>query len=526
MHSEALQSRMSDEFVWVNVGEPVSSAPVPHVEWDLPRLEDIFELGSVVGISEDDLRIKARIIEDTLHSLGVNGKIVEINRGPAFTQFGVEPGWVTSRDGRQTKVKVSRITALKDDLQLALAARRIRIQVPMPGHAVVGIEVSNEEAALVTLRDVMESSRFVQIAQRGRLAFALGQDTSGEPIVADLAEMPHLLIAGTTGSGKSVCLNAIVSCLLARNTPDDLRLLMVDPKRVELTRYNGIPHLLVPVMVDLERVVGVLQWVTREMDGRCRKFAQVGVRNIDDYNARIVMQEHIRAVIPSDATPMEKLPYLVVIVDEIADLMMTAPDETERIIYRLAQLGSAVGIHLVVATWRPSDVITRSMKARFPARIALTTASQLDSRLILDRPGAEELMGHGDMLFLSPGLGGPLRVQGCFVSDKEILKLVFHWKKLHRLAGTSAADIPESEARQPLREEMRAQAEVACESQEDDLLERAIKLVQRERRASAALLQRKLQIGYTRAARLIDLMEQKGVIGPAVEGERWREVRI
>jgi len=510
------------------------AAPVPQIAWELPKIEDIFEPGGDSNMSEDDLRLKARIIEDTLHHLGVEGKVIEVNRGPAITQFGVEPGFITARDGKQTKVKVSRITALADDLALALAARTIRIEAPVPGRSIVGIEVPNAETALVALRDVLESDNFQKVGKKSQLAFALGQDVSGQPVAADLASMPHLLIAGTTGSGKSVCVNAIISCLLARNTPDDLRLLMVDPKRVELTTYNGIPHLMVPVVVDLERVVGVLQWVTREMDNRYHKFAKAGGRNIDDYNTRIAVQKDApkdAPVSPGDAEPMEKLPYIVVIIDELADLMMLAPDETERTICRLAQMARATGIHLVLATQRPSvDVVTGLIKANFPARISFAVASSVDSRVILDGPGAEQLLGRGDMLFVSPDSGQPVRLQGCFVSDKEILKLVRHWKGMRGLADASAAEIPEAGpvqvVQQPLWEEMRAQMEKAKGSHEDDLLERAIAVVRLQRRASISLLQRKLQIGYTRAARLIDLMEQKGVVGPAVEGERWREVLL
>jgi S-DNA-T family DNA segregation ATPase FtsK/SpoIIIE len=507
--------------------------PIPHIEWELPKLEEMFEQGGDASLSEEDLRTKARIIEDTLHHLGVEGKVVEVNRGPAITQFGVEPGFITSRDGKQTKVKVSRITALANDLALALAAKTIRIEAPVPGRSLVGIEVPNAETAIVALRDVLESENFIKVGKKTRLAFALGQDVSGQPVAADLAQMPHLLIAGTTGSGKSVCVNAIISCLLARNTPDDLRLLMVDPKRVELTTYNGIPHLLVPVVVDLERVVGVLQWVTREMDTRYRKFARAGARNIDDYNSRIAANQEAGKESPPGTAPEEKLPYIIVIIDELADLMMLAPDETERTICRLAQMARATGIHLILATQRPSvDVVTGLIKANFPARISFAVASSVDSRVILDGPGAEQLLGRGDMLFVSPDSGQPVRLQGCFVSDKEILRLVRHWKGMRGLADAErpAAEIPELELRtavqQPLWEEMRAQRDKSKESQEDDLLERAIGVVQLQRRASISLLQRKLQIGYTRAARLIDLMEQKGVVGPSVEGERFREVLV
>jgi DNA segregation ATPase FtsK/SpoIIIE, S-DNA-T family len=509
------------------------TAPVPQVVWELPKIEDIFELGGDSAIPEDDLRIKANIIEETLHHLGVEGKVIEVNRGPAITQFGVEPGFITSRDGRQTKVKVSRITALADDLALALAARTIRIEAPVPGRNIVGIEVPNAETALVALRDVMESESFAKV--KTKLAIALGQDVSGQPMAADLAAMPHLLIAGTTGSGKSVCVNAIIACLLTRNTPDDLRLLMVDPKRVELTTYNGIPHLMAPVVVDLERVVGILQWVTREMDTRYHKFAKAGARNIDDFNKKVAVQGAAQRDMPGpagDVERLEKLPYIVVIIDELADLMMLAPDETERTICRLAQMARATGIHLILATQRPSvDVVTGLIKANFPARISFAVASSVDSRVILDGPGAEQLLGRGDMLFVSPESGQPVRLQGCYVSDKEILKLTRHWKGTRGTTDTApVSGIPVAEpappVQQPLWEDMRATVEKAKGVQEDNLLGRAIEVVKLQRRASISLLQRKLQIGYTRAARLIDLMEQKGVVSPAMQGERWREVLV
>jgi S-DNA-T family DNA segregation ATPase FtsK/SpoIIIE len=296
-----------------------------------------------------------------------------------------------------------------------------------------------------------------------------------------------------------------------------------------LTTFNGIPHLLVPVVVDLERVVGVLQWVTREMDARYHKFAKAGARNVDDFNARVAAQKDV----PEGVERLEKLPYIMVIIDELADLMMLAPDETERTICRLAQMARATGIHLILATQRPSvDVVTGLIKANFPARISFAVASSVDSRVILDGPGAEQLLGRGDMLFVSPDSGQPVRLQGCFVSDKEILKLVRHWKGMRGLADAErpAVEIPEVGNRPtvqpPLWEEMRAQVEKAKGSQEDDLLERAIEVVKLQRRASISLLQRKLQIGYTRAARLIDLMEQKGVVGPAEEGARFREVLV
>jgi S-DNA-T family DNA segregation ATPase FtsK/SpoIIIE len=383
----------------------------------------------------------------------------------------------------------------------------------------------------VALRDVMESANFDKL--KGYLRLGLGQDVSGTAIAAKLDSMPHLLIAGTTGSGKSVCVNAIIACLLLQNTPDDLKFVMVDPKRVELTSYNGIPHLLSPVVVELERVVASLQWVTREMDERYRKFAKAGVRNIGDYNERVA------------ANNEKKLPYLVVIIDELADLMMLAPDETERTITRLAQLARATGVHLIIATQRPSvDVVTGLIKANFPARIAFAVASGVDSRVILDQPGAERLLGRGDMLFQSPDAATPLRMQGVFVSDNEIQRIVRYWKGARGVetvdvqvpaasgapGGAAPADGARPAARavplhqQPLWDTP-AFADVETRPDgEDELLDEAIKAVRELKKASISLLQRRLRIGYTRSARLIDVLEEKGIIGPAESGAKPREV--
>ena len=484
--------------------------------WQLPNATEVFAAGSEAALSEDDIRFKVNVIEDTLHSFGVEGKVVEVNRGPAITQFGVEPGFV-NRAGKLTKVKVSKISALADDLALALAAKSIRIEAPVPGRNVVGIEVPNGETSIVALRDVIDSETFQKIGSP--LRFALGQDVAGQPIAADLGMMPHLLIAGTTGSGKSVCVNAIICCLLAFNSPDDLKFVMVDPKRVELTLYNGIPHLLAPVVVDLERVIGVLRWVTSEMDNRYKRFAQAGARNIVDFNARIA----------GDGGE-ERMPYILLVIDELADLMMMAPDETEKMICRLAQMARATGIHLIISTQRPSvDVVTGLIKANFPARISFAVASSIDSRVIIDTAGAERLLGRGDMLFISPDSGVPLRVQGCFVSDAEVHNIVRYWKGMRgaetALAGHVPADpLPAHQSR--LWGEPEPADESGEDAPEDDLLDRAIEVVRLQRRASISLLQRRLRIGYTRAARLIDLMQEKGIVGPSEEGSRWREVLL
>ncbi len=405
----------------------------------------------------------------------------------------------------------SRSTAsLADDLALALEARTLRVEAPIPGKSLVGIEVPNPEVSLVALRDVMETDAYAEVDSRLRLC--LGQNVSGSPVVTDLTAMPHLLIAGTTGSGKSVCINSIIAALLLQNTPDDLKFLMVDPKRVELTGYNGIPHLLSQVVVEMERVTGALQWVLREMDGRYQRFSEVRSTHIRDYNERV-----------APGLGQKRLPYIVVVVDELADLMMMAPQETERALCRIAQMSRATGIHLVIATQRPSvDVVTGLIKANFPARIAFNVASAVDSRVILDVPGAEQLLGQGDMLFLPPDVGIPLRLQGAFVSDEELRRLVQYWKEQARPEAVPAEKPGEKVVQQPLWEEMRQRERKAQFA--DELLPDVIDLVLRENRASISLLQRKLRIGYTRAARIMDILEENEVVGPQPPGGKAREV--
>jgi DNA segregation ATPase FtsK/SpoIIIE, S-DNA-T family len=510
---------------------PPAAAPQPAYDqpiviggdqpWVLPNIAEVLELGTDASADDDYDRDRANVIESTLVSFGAPARVVEVNRGPVITQFGVEPEFVEGRAGKRTKVKVGKIAALADDLALALAAPSIRIEAPVPGKGYVGIEVPNSETAIVSLRDVMESEGFKKL--KGTLRLGLGQDVSGQAVSADLTAMPHLLIAGTTGSGKSVCINSIISALLLQNTPDDLKVLMVDPKRVELTTYNGIPHLLAPVVVDLERVVASLQWVTREMDERYRKFSKGGARNIADYNSR------------ATAAGERTLPFLVVIIDELADLMMLAPDETERTITRLAQMSRATGIHLVIATQRPSvDVVTGLIKANFPARISFAVASSVDSRVVLDQPGAEKLLGRGDMLFQSPEAAVPLRMQGTWVSEVELQRLVRYWKGARGLetsavegarpqpAESAPAASPAKQS--PLWEDLQTALDKPGSDGEDELLNDAIQSVREMRKASISLLQRRLRIGYTRAARLIDILEEKGIVGPAQSGAQPREV--
>jgi S-DNA-T family DNA segregation ATPase FtsK/SpoIIIE len=488
--------------------------------WVLPRLEEVLDESIEIQIDDEYDRQRAQTIEETLKLFGAPASVVEINRGPTITQFGVEPDFIETRN-RRTRVRVNKISSLADDLALALAATRIRIEAPVPGKGFVGIEVPNEQSALVTLRDGIETQAF-RLLHGKPLRFALGQDVAGNAVAADLAAMPHLLIAGTTGSGKSVCVNAIISSFLLHNTPDDLRMLMVDPKRVELTGYNGIPHLLAPVVVEMDRVVGALQWATREMDQRYHKFAEVGARSILEYNQGMEAQNG------------RKLPYLVVIIDELADLMMLAPDETERTITRMAQLARATGIHMVISTQRPSvDVVTGLIKANFPARIAFAVASGTDSRVILDQPGAERLLGRGDMLFQAPDAAAPVRLQGVNVTEYELLRLVQYWRGLAGYAAPSSVatavgghpDAPQPNV--PLKQmPLWETEEVDLEPEEDldPLYDEALDLVRRQGRASISMLQRRLRIGYTRAARLIETMEEKEIVSPPQPGAQTRDV--
>jgi S-DNA-T family DNA segregation ATPase FtsK/SpoIIIE len=568
------------------------------MNWTLPGLADMLQPGRDQDASNALIRERVEIIEHTLESFGAPATVVEINQGPTITQFGVEPNYLEMRSGKRTKVKVGKIAGLADDLALALHARTIRIEAPVPGKGYVGIEVPNTAKALVSLRDVMESAVFQKIARKSPLAIGLGQDVAGAPIAADLASMPHVLVAGTTGSGKSVLVNSIIACLLLQNTPDDLKLVMVDPKRVELTGYNGIPHLAAPVVVEMDRVIGTLQWAMREMESRYKMFAGVGARNITDYNKKIRRRKDT-----------QKMPYIVIIIDELADLMMLSPEDTERGITRLAQMARATGIHMVIATQRPSvDVVTGLIKANFPARIAFAVASSTDSRVILDSTGAERLLGQGDMLFQSPDAAAPARLQGCFVSDSELSHLIGYWQRARRFSTIAAeeAAIPKTEAttlppqqpppaasqpvsklaakpkkkplatapvpipaadtpagepviegelvepeteamtqpipspviitpperkrpsaQRPLLEELQALEEENKRKQqfEDELMPEAIALIRQLNKASTSLLQRRFRIGYTRAARMIDAMEEMDIIGPPTGTSKAREVR-
>lgn len=457
---------------------------------------------------ERHINLTAGLIEKTLAEFGIPAKVVGFRVGPTVTQFAVEPGFLekekvgTEGDANRMKVRVAQISALQRDLTLALAAERLRIEAPVPGRPYVGIEVPNSRTTIVRLRPVLESDAFYKMGSP--LAIGLGRDVSGQPVIADLARMPHLLVAGTTGSGKSVCIAALTVCLVMNNTPEDLRLVMVDPKMVELVRFNGLPHLLGKVETELERILAVLRWTVAEMDRRYKLLEASRSRNIDSYNRKVRRHKG-----------EQPLPRIVVMIDELADLMMSAPDQTEHNLVRLAQLARATGIHLVVATQRPStDVVTGLIKANFPARIAFTVASSIDSRVILDTVGAESLLGRGDMLFLPPEAPAPIRSQGAMVTDQEVERIITFWQK-----AIPASNGPQLAPWEEMMQEETTQAD------RDGLVEKATAVVRETQKASASLLQRRLRIGYPRAARLIDELEELGVVGPATAG-RDREVLL
>lgn len=496
--------------VWKKYGESPSLVTVNG--WRLPPI-DILDRAPEVEFGQADNMQRAKLIEEALASYGVEAKVVQINAGPTVTQFGVEPGWdrkikefkEKDRDGNvtirqeeisKTRVKVERITSLANDLALALAAPSIRFEAPVPGKSVVGIEVPNTVSGLVSLRSVIETSAFQKIAAKSKLCLGLGKGAGGEAVAADLPRMPHLLIAGATGSGKTVCLNTIICCLLMHNAPSDVRFIMVDPKRVELTPFNSIPHLAVPVIVDTQKALGTLRWLSQEMDKRYKELATVGARNIEGYN--------------KNKTGEERLPYLILIIDELADLMMTGFDEVEHILCRLAQLARATGIHLVVATQRPSvDVVTGLIKANFPTRISFAVTSQVDSRTILDMVGAEKLLGRGDMLYMPTDSAKPKRLQGCWVSDAETERLVYFWGNQRREEG----------AKLEIGELIPSGATARQDGfPEDPLLDAAKQLLQEHKHISTSFLQRRLHIGYPRAARIMEQLEEEGITGEGEQG--------
>lgn len=489
--------------VWKKYGESPDLVTVDG--WRLPPV-DILDTSPEVQFSQADNERRARLIEEAIASYGVEAKVVQINAGPTVTQFGIEPGWdrrikevrEKDRDGKvqfrqeeisRTRVKVDKITSLANDLSLALAAPSIRIEAPVPGKSIIGVEVPNTVSSMVSLRGVIETSVFQKLLTRSKLSLALGTGAGGEAVVADLARMPHLLIAGATGSGKTVCLNTIICGLLLNNTPNDLRFVMIDPKRVELATFNSIPHLATPVIVDTEKALEVMRWLSREMDKRYQTLAAASARNIDGYN--------------KTREGEEKMPYLVLVIDELADLMMTVGDEVEHILCRLAQLARAVGIHLVVATQRPSvDVITGLIKANFPTRISFAVTSLVDSRTILDGAGAEKLLGRGDMLFLPTEAAKPKRLQGCFVSDAEAERLVYFWGS-QRKEDTAILRVEDLKPSPPTARRVG--------SAEDSLLAAARQLAKDHDNVSTSFLQRRLRIGYPRAARIMEQLQEDGL---------------
>lgn len=440
------------------------------------------------------IQTNAKKLEQTFLSFGVKAKVTQVHLGPAVTKYEVMP---------DTGVKVSKIVSLQDDLALALAAKDIRIEAPIPGKSAVGIEVPNSEVAVVTLREVLEANEQVKVG--AKLLVSLGRDVTGQAIAAELNKMPHLLVAGSTGSGKSVCINGIIVSLLMRAKPSEVKMMMIDPKMVELSVYNGIPHLLAPVVTDPRKAAQALQKVVSEMERRYDLFSHSGTRNIEGYN------EYIDISNEGAIEKQPKLPYIVVIVDELADLMMVASSEVEDAITRLAQMARAAGIHLIIATQRPSvDVITGIIKANIPSRIAFAVSSAVDSRTILDMGGAERLLGRGDMLYLPAGASKPVRVQGAFVSDHEVERIINSVIEQQK-AQYEEAMIPTDE---PIVDVM---------DETDDLYDEAVQLVLEMQTASVSLLQRRFRIGYSRAARIVDQMEQRGVVGPP-EGSKPRQV--
>ncbi|MBI3323009.1 MAG: DNA translocase FtsK 4TM domain-containing protein [Candidatus Omnitrophica bacterium] len=482
--------------------EPARARPAPG-----PALKTPFQLPSLdllnppqpsaqTGQSKEAVEQSAKVLEETLQDFGIEARVAEVEMGPVITRYELEPA---------PGVKIQRIAALSDDLALALKAASVRVIAPIPGKGRVGIEVPNLASSLVTLREVLESREFRQA--RSKLTIAVGKDTAGHPLLGDLGGMPHLLIAGATGSGKTVCMNSLVVSLLYNAAPEDVRFLMVDPKMVELGAFNGLPHLLMPVLTSAKKVPAALEWVVEEMESRYRLFAKLGVRNIDTFH-----QKNAAGQLPADEIP-ESLPYLVVIIDELADLMLVAQQEVERAIARIAHLSRAVGIHMVLATQRPSvDVLTGVIKANFPARISFQVASRVDSRTVLDAIGAEKLLGKGDLLFMPPGASRLVRGQGPLVTDQEIERVVQFLKQQR----------PPSYEAQVL-EEVESRAGGPSGGARDPMYGEALRVVVESGQASVSLLQRRMRLGYGRAARILDVMEQEGIVGP-IRGARPREV--
>jgi len=460
-------------------------------DYKLPSLELLssptHETGNIFG---ENLEESAGILEDTLRDFGIESKVINISKGPVITRYELQPA---------PGVKVNRITSLSDDIALTMKATTVRIVAPIPGKSCVGIEVPNADTSMVFLKEILESGEYQKMAASSKLAMALGKDISGRAVVTDLGDMPHLLIAGTTGSGKTVCVNSLIMSMIYNATPEELKFLMVDPKMVELAIYNGLPHLLCPVVTDAKKVSGALGWVVGEMETRYKMLAKITVRNIQAFNQK----------------SEEKLPYIVVIIDELADLMMIAQEDIENAITRLAQLSRAVGIHMILATQRPSvDVVTGVIKANFPARISFKVASKVDSRTVLDMNGADKLLGKGDMLFLEPGSPKPIRAQGTFLTDPEIEKVVNFIK-------SQQEPVYDNE----ILEQQKKNISGRGGFEKDEFFDEAVSMVLETGQASVSMLQRRLRLGYTRAARIIDAMEEEGIIGP-FRGSKPREILI
>ncbi|AVM26137.1 cell division protein FtsK [Bacillus pumilus] len=493
-HSAPVPSDSPDE---PKEAPPMTFTELENKDYELPSL-DILAEPQHSGQQTDKKNIyeNARKLEKTFQSFGVKAKVTQVHLGPAVTKYEVYP---------DVGVKVSKIVNLSDDLALALAAKDIRIEAPIPGKSAIGIEVPNAEIAMVSLKEVLESKQ--NDRPNAKLLIGLGRNISGEAVLAEMNKMPHLLVAGSTGSGKSVCINGIITSILMRAKPHEVKMMMIDPKMVELNVYNGIPHLLAPVVTDPKKASQALKKVVSEMERRYELFSHTGTRNIEGYN------DYIKRMNQSEEAKQPELPYIVVIVDELADLMMVASSDVEDSITRLSQMARAAGIHLIIATQRPSvDVITGVIKANIPSRIAFSVSSQTDSRTILDMGGAEKLLGRGDMLFLPVGANKPVRVQGAFLSDEEVEHVVDHVITQQK-AQYQEEMIPTEETQEQLA------------SVEDDLYDEAVELIIGMQTASVSMLQRRFRIGYTRAARLIDAMEERGVVGP-YEGSKPREVLL
>ncbi len=490
--------------------KPVKPTPRPRQEeFDFMNPDGNFSLPSVTfledpgqrpaSVDNESLQMQSRLLEKKLEDFGINGRVTEVSPGPVVTMFEYEPA---------AGVKINKIVNLADDLSLALRATSIRIVAPIPGKSVIGIEIPNAEREMVRFKEIVISQNFENL--KSKLALCLGKDIIGEPVAVEMDKMPHLLVAGSTGSGKSVALNTMICSLLYKATPDEVKMLMIDPKRIELSPYNKIPHLITPVVTDMKKATNALSWAVREMENRYEKMSEKKVRNIGQYNRKIDKE-----IKENGESPDTKVPYIVIIIDEFADLMTVASREVEAALARLAQMARAAGIHLIIATQRPSvNVITGIIKANFPARISFQVSSKTDSRTILDVNGAESLLGSGDMLFLPPGSAKLQRIHGAYISEEEVTRVIDFLKKQKR------PDFDESVTEAPPKE-----SGESGEVEYDERYDEAVALVAKTRQASISMIQRHLRIGYNRAARIIETMEQEGVVGPS-DGVKQREVLV